>query len=78
MGHLKVDVARRFAAAREAAESRLAELEAVAAASRPPAPADVDPKPAPEPPAPASLSEEQLASVETVVRRVGETRRRGT
>ena len=66
-GAPEVDVAQRFAAAREAAESRLAELEAVAAASRPPAPAHVDPKPAPEPPAPASLSEEQLASVETVV-----------
>ena len=66
-GAPEIDVARRFAAGREAAESRLAELEAVAAASRPPAPVDADPKPTPEPPAPASLSEEQLASVETVV-----------
>ena len=38
------DVARRFSAAREAAESRLAQLEASAAATRPPAPVD----PAPE------------------------------
>ncbi len=60
------EVARRFSAAREVAEARLAELEALVVATRPPL--LVDPEPEPDQPRVVPVSQEYLVAVETVVR----------